>query len=60
MAVACANKAFSCQISLLPKGEHVSSWIQAAETFSQAAVLTEPETAQILLGHKGSYGLGEK
>ena len=48
--VACANKAFSCQISLLPEGEHVWSWFQAAETTRQAAGLTEPEAAQTLLG----------
>ena len=52
-------KAFSCQISLLPEGEHVWSWFQAAETTSQAAVPTEPEAAQTLLGPMGSLGLGE-
>ena len=57
----CANKAFSFQISLLPKGEHVWSWFQAAETTRQAAVPTEPEAeaVQTLLGPKGSIGLGE-
>ena len=41
VAGACANKAFSCQISLLREGEHVWCWVQAAETNSQAAVPTE-------------------
>ena len=35
------------------------SWFQAAETTSQAAVPTEPEAAQTLLGPMGSPGLGE-
>ena len=33
--------------------------VQAAETTRQAAVPTEPEAAQILLGPMGSRGLGE-
>ena len=57
---ACANKAFSCQISLLPEGEHIWSWIQAPESTSLAAVPTEIETDQTLLGPKGNRGLGEK
>ena len=60
VAGACANKAFSCQISLLPEGERVWSWFQAAETSSQAAVPREPEAAQTLLGPTRSIGLGEK
>ena len=35
------------------------SWFQAAETTTQAAVPTEPEAAQTLLGPMGSLGLGE-
>ena len=35
------------------------SWFQAAETSRQAAVATEPEAAQSLLGPRGSPGLGE-
>ena len=35
------------------------SWFQAAETTSQAAVPTEPEAAQTLLGLMVSIGLGE-
>ena len=34
---ASANQAFSCPITLLPEGEHVWSWFQAAETTHQAA-----------------------
>ena len=56
---ASADKAFSCQISLLPEGEHVWSWFQAADTTNPAAVPTEPEAAQPLLGPMGSIGLGE-
>ena len=54
-----ANRASSCQISLLPEGEDVWSWFQAAETPSQTAVPTEPEAAQTLLGPMGSLGLRE-
>ena len=36
------------------------SWFPAAVTISQAAVPTEPEAAQTLLGPMGSLGLGEK
>ena len=53
------HTASSGQISLLREGEHVWSWFQAAETTSQAAVPTEPEAAQTLLGPMGSRGLGE-
>ena len=58
-AKASANRASSCQISLLHEGEHVWSWFQAAQPTSQAAVPTEPEAAQTLLGPMGSLGLGE-
>ena len=47
------------QINLLREGEDVWSWFPAAETTSQAAVPTEPEAAQTLLGPLGSRGLGE-
>ena len=60
VAGSCAKKAFSCQTTLLHEGEHVWIWFQAGESTNQAAVLTEPEAAQILLGQKGSQGLGEK
>ena len=59
VARASAHRASSCQISLLREGEHVWSWFQAAETTSQAAVPTEPEAAQTLLGPMGSLGQGE-
>ena len=59
VARASANRASSVQISLLREGEDVWSWIKAAETTSQAAVPTEPEAAQTLLGPMGSLGLGE-
>ena len=54
-----ANMASSGQISLLRDGKDAYSWFQAAETTSQAAVPTEPEAAQTLLGPMGSLGLGE-
>ena len=60
VAGACANKAFSCQISLLPEGEHVWGWFQSAETSSQAAKPRGPEAAQTLPGPMGSIGLWEK
>ena len=50
----CANQAFSCPISLLPEGEHLWSWFQAAETSHQAAGPTEAEAAQTLIGPMGS------
>ena len=56
---ASAHKAFSGPIRLLPEVEHVWSWFPAEETTSQAAVPTEPEAAQTLLGPMGSLGLGE-
>ena len=59
VAMASAPRASSGQISLLHEGEDVWSWFQAAETISQAAVPTEPEAAQTLLGPMGSIGLGE-
>ena len=58
-ARASANRASSCQISLLHEGEHVRSWFQAADTTNPAAVPMEPEAAQPLLGPMGSIGLGE-
>ena len=59
VAMASAPRASSGQISLLRKGEDVWSWFQAAETTSQAAVRTQPEAAQTLLGLMGNLGLGE-
>ena len=59
VAWATANRASSCQISLLREGQHVRSWFQAADTTSPAAVPMEPEVAQPLLGPLGSIGLGE-
>ena len=59
VAGASANRAFSGPIRFLAKAEHVWSWFPAQETTSQAAVATEPEAAQTLLGSKGSIGLGE-
>ena len=56
VAGAYANKAFSCPISLLPEGEPVWSWFQAQENTSQAAVPTEPEAAQKVLGPSGAEG----
>ena len=56
---ASANQAFSCPITLLPEGEHVWSWFQAAETTHQAAGPTQPEAAQTIVGPMGSRGLGE-
>jgi len=54
VARARANRAFSCQISLLREGDDVWSWFPAAETTSQAAVPKEPEAAQSLLGVWGA------
>ena len=45
--------------SLFREGEHVWNWFQAAASTSQAAVPTEAEAAQTLLGPMGSLGLGE-
>ena len=59
VARASEHSASSGQISLLGEGEEAWSWFPAAETTSQAAVPTEPEAAQTLLGPKGSRGLGE-
>ena len=59
VARASANRASSVQISLLREGEDVCIWFHAAETTSQAAVPTEPEAAQTLLGPMGSLGLRE-
>ena len=54
-----ANRASSCQISLLREAEDVWSWFAAAETTSQAAVPTDPKAAHTLLGPMGSLGLGD-
>ena len=59
VARASANRASSLQISHLREGEDVWSWIKAAETTNQAAVPTEPEAAQTLLGPMVSLELGE-
>ena len=59
VARASAHRASSGQISLLCEGKDVWSWFPAAETTSQAAVPTEPEAAQSILGHMASLGLGE-
>ena len=56
---ASVNGAFPKQISRLREGERVWSWFPAADTTSQAAVPTEPEAAQTLLGPMGSLVLGE-
>ena len=47
------------KISLFREGEHVWSRFPASVATSQAAVPTEPEAAQTLLGPMGSIGLGE-
>ena len=60
VAGACANKAFSCQISLLHEGEHVWSGIPAQETTSKAAVPREQEAAQTLFALFEKRGIGEK
>ena len=60
VAWACQKRDSSCQISILCEGGDVWSRFQAAETTSQAAVPTEPEAAQTLLGLMGRMGLGEK
>ena len=59
VASASTHRAPSGQISLLREGKDVWSWFLAAETTSQAAVPTEPEAGKMLLGPKGSRGLGE-
>ena len=56
---ASAHRASSGQISLLREEEDACSWFPAAETTIEAAVPTEPEAAQTLLGPMGSRGLGE-
>ena len=58
VARARANRAASCQISILREGEDIWSWFQAAETISQAAVPTEPLASHSLLGPKVNTGLG--
>ena len=57
--MASAHRDSSDHISLLHEGEDVWSWFPAAETTSHAAVPTESEAAQTLLGPMGSQGLGE-
>ena len=59
VARASANRASSCQISLLREPEDVWSCFQAAETTSQAEVSTEPEAAQGFLGPMRRIGPGE-
>ena len=59
VARARANRASSYKISLLREGEDVWSRFPATEITSQAAVPTEPEAAQGLLGPMGSLVLGE-
>ena len=59
VARAGARRVSSGKVSLLREGEDVWSWIKAAETTSQAAVPTEPEAAQTLLGPMGSIVLDE-
>ena len=59
VARANVNKALPFKIRLLREGEDVWSGFQAAETTSQAAVPTEAEAAQSLLGPVGSTRLGE-
>ena len=59
VARASAHRASAGQISLLREREDAWSWFDAAETTSQAALPTEPEAAQSLLGHMGSLGLVE-
>ena len=59
MAGARANKAFSCQVKLLPEEEHVWSRFQARKATCEAAAPTEPEASQTLLGPMGSIGPGE-
>ena len=59
VTMARANRASSYQISILREAEDVGISFQAAETTSQAAVPSEPEAAQSLLGPMGSLGLGE-
>ena len=56
VAGACANQAFSCQISHLPKGEHVWSGFLATECTHQAAgprSQRQPRTSLALWGAKG-------
>ena len=54
------HRASSGQIILLREREDAWSWFDAAETTRPAAVPTEPEAAQTLLGPVGSIRLGEK
>ena len=58
VARARANRASSCQISLVHEGD-VFEVGQPAGKSSQAAVPLEAEAAQSILGPMGSLGLGE-
>ena len=55
---ACAHKAFSGPISLLPEVENVWSWFPAPATTSKAPVHREQEAALPLIVPMGSNGLG--
>ena len=59
VARASEHRASSGQIILLREREDAWSWFEAAETTNQAAVPSEPEEAQPLLGIMGSIGLVE-
>ena len=59
VARASEHRASSGQISLIREGEYAWRWFDATETTSKAALPTEPEAAQTLLGPMGSIGLGE-
>ena len=53
---ACAVKVFSCQLLLLPEGEHVWSGFPAQGTTSKAATPREPEAAETLFGLRRPEG----
>ena len=55
-----AHKDFSGPFCLLPKGDHVWSRFPAPASTRTAPVPREQESAQTLLGHRTSNGLGEK
>ena len=57
---ASAHKAFSGPIRLLPKAEHIWSWLPALAMNCKAPVHRELEAAQSLLVHMASNGLGEQ
>ena len=54
------TQAFSGNIRLVPKGEHVWSWFPAPAGSSKAPVPREQEAAQKILGPKASIDIGEK